>query len=185
MERYKEVLVELGQVEQKMESQSMSSSSSSSEGLGTTAVSGPGRARLGSSGRSTLQAIGSAAAAGSALCLSFFLPIITFYHHNHTYYTCLTSCLPPCRCGFLLHLRHRRPSPQHACSPNALTGGRLLAELLLFRPFWSFLHFAGGAQPSSHGRLRPGLLPLSALEDVPAAAGHSGAPAQQQPGGAR
>ncbi|GAA6231537.1 zinc finger FYVE domain-containing protein 26 [Lates japonicus] len=66
MERYKEVLVELGQVEQKMESQSMSSSSSSSEGLGSTAVSGTGRARLGSSGRSTLQAIGSAAAAGVA-----------------------------------------------------------------------------------------------------------------------
>lgn len=64
MERYKEVLVELGQVEQKMESQSMSSSSSSSEGLGMTAVPGAGRSRLGSSGRSTLQAIGSAAAAG-------------------------------------------------------------------------------------------------------------------------
>uniref|UniRef100_A0AAQ5Y6E0 Zinc finger FYVE domain-containing protein 26 n=1 Tax=Amphiprion ocellaris TaxID=80972 RepID=A0AAQ5Y6E0_AMPOC len=45
MERYKEVLVELGQVEQKMEHQSI---------------------RLGSSGRSTLQAIGSAAAAGVA-----------------------------------------------------------------------------------------------------------------------
>lgn len=70
MERYKEVLMELGRVEQKMESQSMSSSSSSSEGLGTAAVSGPGRSRLGSSGRSTLQAIGSAAAAGST---SFFL----------------------------------------------------------------------------------------------------------------
>ncbi|XP_034530705.1 zinc finger FYVE domain-containing protein 26 [Notolabrus celidotus] len=66
MERYKEVLVELGRVEQKMESRSMSSSSSSSEGLVTTAVSGPGRSRLGSSGRSTLQAIGSAAAAGVA-----------------------------------------------------------------------------------------------------------------------
>ncbi|XP_074548541.1 zinc finger FYVE domain-containing protein 26 [Halichoeres trimaculatus] len=66
MERYKEVLVELGRVEQKMESRSMSSSSSSSEGLGTTAVTGPGRSRLGSSGRSTLQAIGSAAAAGVA-----------------------------------------------------------------------------------------------------------------------
>ncbi|TMS21187.1 Zinc finger FYVE domain-containing protein 26 [Larimichthys crocea] len=66
MERYKEVLVELGQVEQKMESQSMSSSSSSSEGLVTAAVSGAGRTRLGSSGRSTLQAIGSAAAAGVA-----------------------------------------------------------------------------------------------------------------------
>lgn len=64
MERYKEVLVELGQVERKMESQSMSSSSSSSEGLGTAAVSGTGRSRLGSSGLSTLQAIGSAAAAG-------------------------------------------------------------------------------------------------------------------------
>ncbi|XP_039897877.1 zinc finger FYVE domain-containing protein 26 isoform X2 [Simochromis diagramma] len=66
MERYKEVLVELAQVEQKMESQSMSSSSSSSEGLGTAAGSGTGRSRLGSSGRSTLQAIGSAAAAGVA-----------------------------------------------------------------------------------------------------------------------
>ncbi|XP_051244231.1 zinc finger FYVE domain-containing protein 26 isoform X4 [Dicentrarchus labrax] len=66
MKRYKEVLVELGQVEQKMESQSMSSSSSSSEGLVTAAVSGAGRSRLGSSGRSTLQAIGSAAAAGVA-----------------------------------------------------------------------------------------------------------------------
>uniref|UniRef100_A0A8D0CMK2 Zinc finger FYVE domain-containing protein 26 n=1 Tax=Sander lucioperca TaxID=283035 RepID=A0A8D0CMK2_SANLU len=66
MERYKEVLVELGQVEQKMESQSMSSSSSSSEGLGTAAVSAAGRSRLGSSGRLTLQAIGSAAAAGVA-----------------------------------------------------------------------------------------------------------------------
>lgn len=65
MERYKEVLGELAQVEQKMEKQSMSSSSSSSEGLGSTAVSGMGRTRLGSSGRSTLQAIGSAAAAGS------------------------------------------------------------------------------------------------------------------------
>ncbi|XP_041827427.1 zinc finger FYVE domain-containing protein 26 isoform X2 [Melanotaenia boesemani] len=66
MERYKEVLVELGQVEQKMESQSMSSSSSSSEGLGSATVTGTGRTRLGSSGRSTLQAIGSAAAAGVA-----------------------------------------------------------------------------------------------------------------------
>lgn len=74
MERYKEVLVELGQVEQKMESQSMSSSSSSSEGLGTVAVSGTGRSRVGSSGRSTLQAIGSAAAAGS---ISFFSPLLT------------------------------------------------------------------------------------------------------------
>jgi len=44
MERYKEVLVELGQVEQKMESQSMSSSSSSSECLGSAAVTGTGRA---------------------------------------------------------------------------------------------------------------------------------------------
>ncbi|KAM6969170.1 zinc finger FYVE domain-containing protein 26 [Tautogolabrus adspersus] len=66
MERYKEVLVELGRVEQKMESRSMSSSSSSSEGLGTAAVPVTGRSRLGSSGRSTLQAIGSAAAAGVA-----------------------------------------------------------------------------------------------------------------------
>ncbi|RVE57573.1 hypothetical protein OJAV_G00217500 [Oryzias javanicus] len=66
MESYKEVLVELGRVEQKMESQSMSSSSSSSEGLGSAAGTGGGRSRLGSSGRSTLQAIGSAAAAGVA-----------------------------------------------------------------------------------------------------------------------
>ncbi|XP_071385189.1 zinc finger FYVE domain-containing protein 26 [Centroberyx affinis] len=66
MERYKEVLVELGRVEQKMETQSMSSSSSSSEGLGSMAGSGPGRSRLGSSGRSTLLAIESAAAAGMA-----------------------------------------------------------------------------------------------------------------------
>lgn len=64
MERYKEVLQELEQVEQKMENQSMSSSSSSSEGLGMAAAAGAGRCRLGSSGRSTLQAIGSAAAAG-------------------------------------------------------------------------------------------------------------------------
>lgn len=64
MERYKDVLVDLAQVEQKMESQSMSSSSSSSEGLGSAALTGTGRVRLGSSGRSTLQAIGSAAAAG-------------------------------------------------------------------------------------------------------------------------
>ncbi|XP_068437134.1 zinc finger FYVE domain-containing protein 26 isoform X2 [Clinocottus analis] len=66
MERYKEVLVELDRVEQKIESQSRSSSSSSSEGLGTAAVSATGRSRLGSSGLSTLQAIGSAAAAGVA-----------------------------------------------------------------------------------------------------------------------
>lgn len=63
MERYREVLLELAQVEQKIESQSLSSSSSS-EGLG--AVAAPGRSRLGSSGRSTLQAIGSAAAAGTS-----------------------------------------------------------------------------------------------------------------------
>lgn len=76
MECYKEVLVELGQVEQKMESQSMSSSSSSSEGLGTVAVSGTGRSRVGSSGRLTLQAIGSAAAAGS---ISFFFSYLGLY----------------------------------------------------------------------------------------------------------
>lgn len=80
MERYKEVLVELGQVEQKMESQSMSSSSSSSEGLGTVAVSGTGRSRVGSSGRSTLQAIGSAAAAGS---ISFFSYLGLYVALNH------------------------------------------------------------------------------------------------------
>ncbi|CAN9501956.1 unnamed protein product [Ophioblennius macclurei] len=71
MKRYRDVLQELAQVEQKMESQSMSSSSSSSEGLGSaaaaaTATGSGGRSRLGSSGRSTLQAIGSAAAAGVA-----------------------------------------------------------------------------------------------------------------------
>lgn len=66
MEHYKNVLVELGEVEQKMESQSMSSSSSSSEGLGSVGAAGTGRTRLGSSGRSTLQAIGNAAAAGVA-----------------------------------------------------------------------------------------------------------------------
>uniref|UniRef100_A0A667YLE1 Zinc finger FYVE domain-containing protein 26 n=1 Tax=Myripristis murdjan TaxID=586833 RepID=A0A667YLE1_9TELE len=66
MERYKEVLVELGRVEQKMETQSMSSSSSSSEGVGSVPGAGTGRSRLGSSGRSTLQAIESAAAAGMA-----------------------------------------------------------------------------------------------------------------------
>ncbi|KAG7466132.1 hypothetical protein MATL_G00161540 [Megalops atlanticus] len=56
MERYREVLVELGEVEQKIENQS-------SEGSGSA---GPSRGRLSSSGRSTLQAIGSAAAAGMA-----------------------------------------------------------------------------------------------------------------------
>ncbi|XP_051942966.1 zinc finger FYVE domain-containing protein 26 isoform X5 [Hippocampus zosterae] len=66
MECYKEVLVELVRVEQKMESQSMSSSSSSSEGLVSGSAAGAARSRLGSSGRSTLQAIGSAAAAGVA-----------------------------------------------------------------------------------------------------------------------
>ncbi|XP_061156343.1 zinc finger FYVE domain-containing protein 26 isoform X1 [Syngnathus typhle] len=67
MERYTEVLVELGRVEQKMESQPMSSSSSSSDGLGSgPAAAGAARCRLGSSGLSTLQAIGSAAAAGVA-----------------------------------------------------------------------------------------------------------------------
>ncbi|XP_028852607.1 zinc finger FYVE domain-containing protein 26 isoform X3 [Denticeps clupeoides] len=65
MERYREVLQELTQVEHKIESQSLSSSSSS-EGLGASAVAPPSRSRLGSSGRSTLQAIGSAAAAGMA-----------------------------------------------------------------------------------------------------------------------
>lgn len=71
MECYKEVLVELERVEQNMESQSMSSSSSSSEGLGMAAGSGTGRCRLGSSGRSTLQAIGSAAAAGFIFYICF------------------------------------------------------------------------------------------------------------------
>ncbi|XP_061700872.1 zinc finger FYVE domain-containing protein 26 [Syngnathoides biaculeatus] len=71
MECFEEVLVELGRVEQKMESQSLSSSSSSSEGLASgpgpgSSAAGVARSRLGSSGRSTLQAIGSAAAAGVA-----------------------------------------------------------------------------------------------------------------------
>uniref|UniRef100_A0A673YWZ2 Zinc finger FYVE domain-containing protein 26 n=1 Tax=Salmo trutta TaxID=8032 RepID=A0A673YWZ2_SALTR len=67
MESYREVVEELGRVEQKMETHSLSSSSSSSEGLGAASVApAPGRSRLGSSGRSTLQAIGSAAAAGMA-----------------------------------------------------------------------------------------------------------------------
>lgn len=65
MERYHEVLSELTQVEQKIESQSLSSFSSSTESLGSVGVTGPGRSRLGSSSRSTLQSIGSAAAAGT------------------------------------------------------------------------------------------------------------------------
>lgn len=75
MERYREVLEELGRVEQKIETQSLSSSSSSSEGLGVAVVPGVGRSRLGSSGLSTLQAIGSAAAAGIAcFCISTHMP---------------------------------------------------------------------------------------------------------------
>ncbi|GAA6082903.1 zinc finger FYVE domain-containing protein 26 isoform X2, partial [Tachysurus ichikawai] len=66
MERYHEVLSELTQVEQKIESQSLSSLCSSTESLGSVGVTGPGRSRLGSSSRSTLQSIGSAAAAGMA-----------------------------------------------------------------------------------------------------------------------
>ncbi|XP_053476228.1 zinc finger FYVE domain-containing protein 26 isoform X4 [Ictalurus furcatus] len=66
MERYHEVLSELAQVEQKIESQSLSSLSSSTEALGSVGVTGPGRSRLGSSSRSTLQSIGNAAAAGMA-----------------------------------------------------------------------------------------------------------------------
>ncbi|KAF7710798.1 hypothetical protein HF521_009670 [Silurus meridionalis] len=66
MERYHEVLSELAQVEKKIESQSLSSLSSSTEGLGSVGVTGPGRSRLGSSSRSTLQSIGNAAAAGMA-----------------------------------------------------------------------------------------------------------------------
>ena len=68
MERYHEVLQELARVEQKMESQSHSlspSSSSSEGGVASVGVASGGRSRLGSSGRSTLQAIGSAAAAGT------------------------------------------------------------------------------------------------------------------------
>uniref|UniRef100_A0A3B3RE68 Zinc finger FYVE domain-containing protein 26 n=1 Tax=Paramormyrops kingsleyae TaxID=1676925 RepID=A0A3B3RE68_9TELE len=53
MEHHRDVLVELGCVEQKIENQVADGSAS-------------GRSRLGSSGRSTLQAIGSAAAAGMA-----------------------------------------------------------------------------------------------------------------------
>ncbi|KTG45236.1 hypothetical protein cypCar_00014961 [Cyprinus carpio] len=64
MDRYRDVLTELAQVEQKIESQSLSSSSSSSEGLGTVSVAPAGGTRLGSSSRLTLQSIGSAAAAG-------------------------------------------------------------------------------------------------------------------------
>lgn len=64
MELYHEVLSELAQVEQKIESQSLSSLSSSTEGLGSVGVTGPGRSRLGSSSRITLQSIGNAAAAG-------------------------------------------------------------------------------------------------------------------------
>lgn len=64
MDRYREVLNELAQVEQKIESQSLSSSSSSSEGLGTVGVAPGGRTRMGSSSRLTLKSIGSAAAAG-------------------------------------------------------------------------------------------------------------------------
>ncbi|XP_077586758.1 zinc finger FYVE domain-containing protein 26 [Stigmatopora nigra] len=63
MERYTQVLEELSQVEQKMESQSSSSSSSSE---GPCVAPAGGRSRLGSSGRFTLQAIGNAAAAGVA-----------------------------------------------------------------------------------------------------------------------
>ncbi|KAJ7988765.1 hypothetical protein DPEC_G00312610 [Dallia pectoralis] len=67
MERYQQVLEELARVEQKMDTRPLSSSSSS-EGLGgvAAAIPSPVRCRLGSSGRSTLQAIESAAAAGMA-----------------------------------------------------------------------------------------------------------------------
>lgn len=82
MERYQEVLVELGQVEQKIESQSLSSLSSSTEGLGSTGSTGPGRSRLGSSSRLTLQSIGNAAAAGfidsSIFSNYMFFPMIVF-----------------------------------------------------------------------------------------------------------
>nr|AHH02828.1 zinc finger FYVE domain-containing protein 26 [Danio rerio] len=66
MDRYREVLIELAQVEQKIESQSLSTSSSSSEGLGTLGATPAGRTRMGSSSRLTLKSIGSAAAAGMA-----------------------------------------------------------------------------------------------------------------------
>ncbi|XP_059373273.1 zinc finger FYVE domain-containing protein 26-like isoform X2 [Carassius carassius] len=66
MNRYRDVLTELAQVEQKIVSQSLSSSSSSSEGLGTVGVAPEGSTRMGSSSRITLQSIGSAAAAGMA-----------------------------------------------------------------------------------------------------------------------
>lgn len=84
MERYQEVLLELSRVEAKMESQSLSSSSSSSEGLGASAPQGTGRTRLGSSGRSTLQAIGSAAAAGSPTAATDTLQISTVYSFFYT-----------------------------------------------------------------------------------------------------
>lgn len=113
------------------------------------------------------------------ICWSCDTPCIMYYSGSD-----FCVCFPG-RCSFLLHLRHCRSAPQHPCSPDAHTGGRLLAEPLLFRPLWPPLYTLGGAQPSSHGCLWPGLLPLSALEDVPTAAGHGGAKAQQQPGGSR
>ncbi|XP_051507535.1 zinc finger FYVE domain-containing protein 26-like isoform X2 [Myxocyprinus asiaticus] len=66
MDQYRDVLTELAQVEQKIESQSLSSSSSSSEGLVGVVVAQAGRTRMGSSSRLTLKSIGSAAAAGMA-----------------------------------------------------------------------------------------------------------------------
>ncbi|XP_055026367.2 zinc finger FYVE domain-containing protein 26 isoform X2 [Misgurnus anguillicaudatus] len=66
MDLYQEVLSELTQVEQKIESQSLSSSSSSSEGLVSVGVAPTSRTRMGSSSRLTLKSIGSAAAAGVA-----------------------------------------------------------------------------------------------------------------------
>ncbi|XP_051504260.1 zinc finger FYVE domain-containing protein 26 isoform X2 [Myxocyprinus asiaticus] len=66
MDRYQDVLTELAQVEQKIESQSLSSSSSSSEGLAAVGVAPANRTRMGSSSRLTLKSIGSAAAAGMA-----------------------------------------------------------------------------------------------------------------------
>lgn len=178
MERYREVLLELDQVEQKMESQSVSSSSSSSEGLGVAAVSGPGRCRLGSSGRSTLQAIGSAAAAGASSSSRPSAPPVGWGCE-------LFLSLLSCRCSFLLDLRHRRPAPQHPGPPSAVTGGRLLAEPVCFRPLGPPFRTVRGAQPRVHGCFRLGLLPLSPVEDIPPAAGHCRASAQRQLGGSR
>lgn len=85
-----------------------------------------------------------------------------------------------CRGGILLNIRHCRPSPQHPCSPNTTTWGRLLAGFLHFRSLWFTLHTAGGTLPSSHGCFWPSLLPLSVVENIPTTAGHCRTEAHQQ-----